>query len=175
MAEFTYTDGNKDIVSPSSWKHLYIMRHAYAAHSSPDKDRPLTFEGRKQLEDLCAKAVGLFDKVTHVLCSTANRTRLTGAGIKEILPVHVTPLFLDSLYNAPATAILEEIRLVPEHAEDLLVIAHNPGVSEFLALTSPESALTMGTAQIAIYDICDISWSKLNFTDCQFREIISPV
>jgi phosphohistidine phosphatase len=154
-------------------KKLYIMRHASAASSGvSDKERPLNFEGRKQLADLLVSALGLFDDVTHVLCSTATRTKLTSAGLREIIPVHAHYQFLDNLYHASAYSILEEIKLLPNEAKDVLVIAHNPGVSQFASLTSPEMTLAMATAQIAIYDIHSTDWQALEFSDCRFRKVI---
>lgn len=150
------------------------MRHASAASGMPDQERPLNFEGRKQLEDLTTnQALGLFDRVTHVLCSSAIRTRQTCASIAEIIPGHARYEFLDNLYNAPAEAILEELNLILETAEDILIIGHNPGVSEFLSLavnTTGESS--MRTAQIACYDISASSQLVLTFSDCQFRQLI---
>ncbi|MBW8308597.1 MAG: hypothetical protein K0M45_02975 [Candidatus Paracaedibacteraceae bacterium] len=154
-------------------KKLYIMRHAAAASKGvPDKERPLSFEGRKQLANLLASALGLFDEVTHVLCSTAIRTKLTCTGLREILPIQTNYHFLDNLYHASAYGILEEVKLLSNEARDVLVIAHNPGVSQFANLTNPDVALAMGTAQIAIYDIHSSDWQTLEFSDCHFREII---
>ncbi|WP_010299625.1 SixA phosphatase family protein [Candidatus Odyssella thessalonicensis] len=158
--------------SKMAWKRLYIMRHAAASHSKQDKERSLSFEGRKQIDELLTRALGLFDQVTHVLCSTALRTRQTCIGLEEILPPRINYQFLDSLYHAPAEDILEEIRLLPVHAQDILIIGHNPGVSQFLARTAAGRDRTMGTAQIAVYDIHGLEWQTLNFQNCNLREIL---
>ena len=152
-------------------KHLYIMRHAAASHVASDFDRPLNLEGRKQVEVFCTQAVGLFDGVSDVLCSSATRTRQTCAGIADVLPPKARYQFLDSLYNAPAEILLEELRLLPEDAHDVLIIAHNPGVSEFLGMGDIPVSMTLGTAQVACFDIKAKSWSDLNFRDCGFQEI----
>ncbi|AIK96521.1 SixA phosphatase family protein [Candidatus Odyssella acanthamoebae] len=157
-------------------KKLYIMRHASAVANASnrvsDKERPLNFEGRQQLANLLVSALGLFDEVTHVLCSTATRTKLTSAGLREILPIQTNYQFLDNLYHASAYSILEEVKLLPNEARDVLVIAHNPGVSQFANLANPEMTLAMGTAQIAIYDIHSSDWQALEFSDCQFRKVM---
>ena len=152
-------------------KHLYIMRHAAASHASSDFDRPLNLEGRKQLEGFCAHTLGLFDSVSHVLCSTATRTRQTCVGIKDILIPSIQYHFLDSLYHAPAGILLEEVQLLPDTARDVLVIAHNPGVSDFLGLCAAPVSMTLGTAQVACFEVKADSWGILTFSDCVLQEI----
>ncbi len=152
-------------------KHLYLMRHASASHGFADFDRPLNLEGRKQLEVLCAKNVGFFDGVGAVLCSTSTRTRQTCAGIADLFLPSTAYHFLDSLYHASAETVLEEIRLLPDTTQSVFIIAHNPGVSEFLGLSSVPVSMTMGTAQIACFGTTIESWSQLNFKDCVFQEI----
>jgi phosphohistidine phosphatase len=152
-------------------KHLYIMRHAAASHASSDFDRPLNIEGRKQLEDFCSHTLGLFDSVSHVLCSTSTRTRQTCAGIKDILMPSIQYQFLDSLYHAPAGILLEEVQLLPDTARDILVIAHNPGVSDFLGLCATSVSMTLGTAQVACFEVKADSWAALTFNSCVLQEI----
>lgn len=153
-------------------KQLYIMRHASAASGGPDKERPLNFDGRKQIDGLLTRSLGLFDQVTHILCSSAVRTKLTYAGLKEILPLHADIAFLDGLYNATAYDILSAIHNLPDSAGDVLIIAHNPGVSQFANLAKPNLTLSMGTSQIAIYDIDITYWPALDFSNCTLRDVV---
>ena len=153
-------------------KNLYIMRHAAASHGTTDFDRHLNLEGRKQLEDLSIKALGLFDGVSDVLCSTAIRTRQTCAGLEDILSPSVRYHFLDSLYHAPASILLEELALLPATTRDVLIIAHNPGVSEFLGLTDLPISMNLGTAQIASFGVKSGSEFSSNYKDYTFRSVV---
>jgi phosphohistidine phosphatase len=78
-----------------------------------------------------------------VLCSSAVRTRET---LDAILPVLGDPevLIEDALYGASADGLLSRLRAVPDSAESVLLIGHNPGIGDLalaLARGGDEDAL----------------------------------
>lgn len=103
---------------------LYLLRHAEAPGSFdvPDKQRPLSAHGIKQAERLNNALAG----IDIALCSSAKRTRMTlqgaidsGASVNKIE-------YLDALYNASASGMLEIIQ--SQTVDNILIIAHNPGI-----------------------------------------------
>jgi phosphohistidine phosphatase len=105
-------------------RSLYLLRHATAG-SPPgllDVDRPLTPEGIAEAEalghDLAEVPVDL------VLCSSARRAAETTEALRLDAPVW----WERDLYLAPASALIERVRLVDDAVRSLLVVAHNPGI-----------------------------------------------
>lgn len=105
---------------------LYLLRHAQSAGSlnTDDKDRPLTPHGIEQAKSLTEH----LQNIDLALCSSAKRTRMTlqtvidaGVNIKKIE-------YLDALYNAPAGEILALLQ--SREAQNILIIAHNPGIHQ---------------------------------------------
>ena len=107
-------------------RSLVLMRHATAVTdlSMPDRDRPLTEAGRAQ----AASAGRMFTTlgITHVLCSSALRTRETTACLA--LPGEPQVETLPSLYLCGTNTLLQHIADIPDDVTSLLVVAHSPTV-----------------------------------------------
>ena len=103
---------------------LFLLRHAQASSSfdMDDKDRPLTPHGVAQAQSLAAH----LKDVQKTLCSSARRTQMTASAIKKAHGNLGVIEYQDALYNAPAGDVLTAIQQCG--SENLLVIAHNPGI-----------------------------------------------
>ena len=121
---------------------LLLLRHAKSSWDDPnqsDHARPLSPRGwaaaqamRRAFHDL-----GLAPDL--VVVSSARRTLQTLEGLE---PWDETPLIepLDSLYLAPAPAMLQALQTVSPTVRSLLVVGHNPGLHELaMMLVGPEA------------------------------------
>jgi phosphohistidine phosphatase len=114
------------------YRTLLLLRHAKSDYPEgvADHDRPLAPRGVREAglagDWLRAHAPA----VDAVLCSTAARTRETLARTRIDAPVE----FRDRLYDATPGAIIEEINdvdsLFDHDVETLLVIGHEPAMSQ---------------------------------------------
>lgn len=162
-------------------KHLYLMRHAAAeSHSSAvvDKLRSLSFQGKGELERLQIKLLGLFDTVSLVLCSSAVRTRQTLEGVQKMIYQGAEVKFLDELYHCQPATIIEELSLLDEEQKAVLVIGHNPGISQFLnnvllAHNQPTHG-SLPPAGVAIYSFNGHPWRDINPQHLTFERLILP-
>ncbi len=107
---------------------LVLMRHAKSDYPDgvPDHDRPLAARGVREAAlagDWLRDAVPAIDAV---LCSTAVRTRQT----LERTGVGAPVSFIERLYGATPGALLDEINQVDEQVATLLVVGHEPTVSQ---------------------------------------------
>jgi phosphohistidine phosphatase len=160
-------------------KQLYLMRHASAeSHSGnvPDKQRILSFQGKGELERLQVKLLGLFDGVSLVLCSNSMRTRQTLEGIQNLIPPSAEVKFLDELYHCQPVTILEELSLVPEHHSSILIIGHNPGISQFLndvriASGQPSNG-SIPPAAVTVYSFNTHPWAGIVPAKLKFEKLI---
>jgi len=116
-------------------KHLLLLRHAEAEAAPPgskDSDRPLTAPGRLEAADAaqCLARTGL--TIDSILASPVRRTRETVAILLARLSLSVPPLYEASLYLATADTLLRSINACDAATQTVLLVAHNPGISELL-------------------------------------------
>lgn len=157
---------------------LYLLRHAQASSSFDidDKDRPLTPHGIAQAENLA----GHFKGVQKTLCSTARRTQMTAAAIKKAHGNIGAIEYQDDLFNAPAGVILNAIQQCG--SENLLVIAHNPGI-HLLARSMADKGdkaqleklnIFYNPASLSIFDCAVERWADLKPQANELIDFIIP-
>ncbi len=117
-------------------RQLLLLRHAKSSWDErelPDHERPLNPRGRRAASAMrdAMERLGLAPDL--VLVSSSVRTLQT---LEALEPWSDTPLVdrMESLYNAPASTLLDTLRDVKETVRSVLVVAHNPGIHE-LAMT----------------------------------------
>ncbi len=142
---------------------LLILRHAKAGNpeQSPDIDRPLTSRGHA---DAAAAGVWLAhqpDQVDLVLCSPARRTRETWHGVAVSLSRAPQVRYDDRIYNASALQLLQVVTDADADAGVVLLVGHNPGLSELSSLLDPDGADPGGlrTAGLAVHAV-DVAWGE---------------
>lgn len=149
-------------------KKLILMRHAESQPEQSgvyDRERSLSCEGMQELELIRRKLQGKLQGLNLVLCSNVKRTRQTLEGIKAILPSVCEPAFDDGLYHAPAASLLSHLQRLENALDFVMVIAHNPGVSDFLNLViasaqkHPDAPKIFPTAGVAIFEGNFKKWS----------------
>ena len=116
----------------------------------------------------------------RVLSSTALRCRETWAGVEAALPGSLAIDFEETLYNASADQLFQEIAGIPDDVNSLLLLAHNPGISMLaLALAGNREAeidrLREGfsPATIARFDV-EASWSDISPRNARLRLFERP-
>lgn len=121
-----------------------LVRHAHAewpAYRGRDFDRPLT--GRGLADALAAgeamRAAGL--RPRRLLSSAARRTEQTARVLLEQLQLpHEFLELRESLYNADAATLRAALREAAGDGGPVLLVAHNPGISELAQLLSEQPA-----------------------------------
>lgn len=141
--------------------HLYLLRHAKSGWddaSQPDFERPLANRGRKDCallgEFIQEKGID-FDLV---LVSTAVRTRETIELIRERAKFRGEVRYDDRIYEATVSQLLEIISQIDNDRESVLLVGHNPGIEELLALLTGEQQ-GMTTANLAKTKLEATKWS----------------
>jgi phosphohistidine phosphatase len=140
---------------------LYLLRHAkssWAGESMRDFDRPLADRGR----EACA-VIGdyLKDKGIDfdlVLVSTAVRARETIEFVKARAEFRGEVRYDERLYEATTSELLEVISQVDNDRQSVLLVGHNPGIQDLLAVLTGEH-VTVSTATFAKIDINAAEWS----------------
>lgn len=160
-------------------RKLIFMRHAEAQmiqYGKPDKDRAITMDGMHQLDSLRQKLHGKLADVDFVLCSNARRTRQTLDGIKSLLPSKAEIVFDDALYNSSQETIWQKIGDTAEKCKGILIIAHNPGLSQavqWIADVNGKNIRILPTGGVAVCQTKS-KWNELSAPKLALDEIIVP-
>ena len=115
-------------------KRLILTRHAKSAWDdplTPDHDRPLNDRGKTAAADLGQWLASRGYVPGEVLCSDSVRTRKTWSGIAPALPGSPALELKPALYHAGPDVMLAVLRHATE--DTVMIIGHNPGISEFAA------------------------------------------
>jgi phosphohistidine phosphatase len=130
------------------FRTLLLLRHAKSDYPPgvADHERPLASRGVREAglagDWLRAHAPA----VNAVLCSTAARTRETLARTQIEAPV----TYVDRLYDATPGAVIDEINGVEPEVETLLVIGHEPAMSQVaLGLATADGSNKTAAAHIS--------------------------
>lgn len=132
------------------------MRHAKTEDPKPgqrDYDRALLSRGRAD-----AAAMGLLLKAhtaipQKILASPALRTTETATIICETYGIAENNIhFEERLYHAPAHILSHEIMATPSSIQTLMLIGHNPGISDFAYDCARETAIGFATAAFAVLE-----------------------
>ena len=160
-------------------KRLLIMRHAKsdrADASLPDFDRPLNRRGQKDVPRVARFLAGAAAP-DLVLSSAAQRAQQTAVGLVDSLGelLGAPPeLVVDGrLYLAPPDVLASTAADVFGKATTALVVAHNPGVEDWVAgLTG--ALLRMPTAAVACIDNEADDWHAATTGRGQLQWLITP-
>ncbi|MGH3868791.1 MAG: SixA phosphatase family protein [Pseudonocardiaceae bacterium] len=133
-------------------KHtLILLRHAKSAwpQDTADDDRPLAGRGRRD-----APAVGHWlreqaTKIDLVVCSPAVRAVQTWDLVAGQLDATPRVRHDESLYGACAADLLSITQEFPQNASTAVLVGHNPGLEDFLALLTGISE-PLKTSAIAV-------------------------
>lgn len=124
----------------SNKRELLLLRHAQAGGTSPtgrDFDRVLTATGREQPEAVGRALIAAGFAPDLVLCSASVRTRQTLVLLQDSGLCEAAELqFSEALYECSTRQILDELAAVDDSITRLLVLGHNPGLSELATVLS---------------------------------------
>ena len=119
-------------------KDLILLRHAKAVsdHAGGDIARPLSSRGIQQIQQVAHTFRARQYEPELALVSPAIRTQQTATLLgKQIGKLDVVTD--RTLYLATDDQILDVLRGVPDDIQSLLLVGHNPGISELAAIWNP--------------------------------------
>ena len=155
-------------------RHLYLMRHGIAEPGTPagDFQRSLTAAGRESIK----KQAERFRQTGGIrpdclVCSTALRVRETAAILTELF-VGAPLFYRETLYLAPAFRILDLLREMDPLFQRILIIGHNPGISDVIALLSQqENRLVLAPGDCIAMPICGPDWKQIKIGSASIEKI----
>jgi len=145
-------------------RKLILMRHAKTKEAEPgqtDYERMLTIRGLRNTTEMAEKLQGEKLIPDLIIASPARRTRQTAEGIAEVLGYDKDKIkWAKKLYNGTPTELEEVIYESDDAAYTIMIIAHNPGITDLLNGLSPAFEIdNMQTGAIAAANVDADKWS----------------
>ena len=145
-------------------RHLMILRHAkssWADETMRDHERPLNQRGRHAAGAMGRFMAGADLLPDFIISSDSARTRETVALWSDGAEWNGEVDFREELYHASPGALLEAARSAPETSARIMLVAHNPGIEEFVSRAA--GTLTeMPTGTLAAFDLDCPSWNQVD-------------
>ncbi|WP_438853759.1 SixA phosphatase family protein [Agromyces sp. M3QZ16-3] len=158
-------------------KTLVLVRHAKSAWGDPtlaDHDRPLNERGRRDAPEMARRLRERGVVPDAIRASTAVRARTTAEAMAAELDLPADALVLDErLYGAGPDAILAVVAELGEEPGTVMVVAHDPGMSDLAFRLSGEIE-HMPTCAVAEFRFAVWSWSELAEADAVAVHLDTP-
>lgn len=167
-------------------RRLILLRHAKSQWPDgvPDPDRPLAERGIADATAAGPILAGIADLADPdvVFCSPALRTRQTWRLVSQALTDPPAARFEPIIYGASVPELLDLIRSAPADTDTVLVIGHEPTMSNTADLLAGPDSQTKGltrlrtkypTSGMAVFGVSP-AWSKLAAKSAVLERFVIP-
>jgi phosphohistidine phosphatase len=145
-------------------KNLLLMRHAKSSWKDltlNDHQRPLNKRGKRD-----APRIGKYLReqgviVDAILCSTAVRARETVKCFLKEFTFEGEVFYVDDLYHANHETYIALLNQLPDTADTVMIVGHNPEMDTFLEMACDEYE-HMPTGAVAIVQFPFERWPELS-------------
>lgn len=160
-------------------KRLTLMRHANAQWKDPqisDFDRPLNRRGVSEAEAMSRRLMELKLIPTLLLTSSARRAQQTADIVSRELGIAARNTHSEeSLYLATAADILRLVQTTGPRIPHLMIVGHNPGISEVANLFAPALIVEdLATAAVCTLTFDSRSWAGIDVGNLRDSQSESP-
>jgi phosphohistidine phosphatase len=121
---------------------IVLIRHAKSSWANPlqsDFERPLNDRGKTDAPEMGKKLKKIGLKPDLIISSTAKRTRQTAKRIAEETGYETDNIkWEEKLYHCIPPVFEEVINEATNKAKTIFIVAHNPGITEFVNQLAPD-------------------------------------
>ena len=145
-------------------KSLLLVRHAKSSwdeQALSDKDRPLAQRGKRDAPRTGKRLRERGVQPQLIVSSPARRALATAQSLARQLGYAKERIEMDErLYPGDADRVLQVIRALQEHLTCVMLVGHNPGLSE-LAHRFSREITDLPTCAVAEFEFDTASWSDI--------------
>ena len=143
-------------------KTLTIVRHAKSSWDDPglrDRDRPLNKRGERDAPDMGRRIHRAGIRPSLIVSSPAVRAWTTAKAVAQAIGYPLEFLQReDDLYLASVNRILDVLVAQDNGFNNLMLVGHNPGLTEFVNYLSPGLTSNLPTAGVVSFDFDRDDW-----------------
>ncbi|UOQ72753.1 SixA phosphatase family protein [Hymenobacter cellulosilyticus] len=153
-------------------KTLYLMRHAKSSWNFDDltdQERPLNDRGRTDAPRMGQALAKRNIRLDLLVSSPAVRALSTAALVaKELEYAHNQIQVNDRIYRAEVPDLVDIVRQLPDAADSVLLVGHNPTITDFANVISPSPLNELPTAAIVCIKFDCASWAEIDRSNADF-------
>lgn len=140
---------------------LIVLRHAKSDWSGgeADIDRTLNARGQSQAPDAGSWLAEHHPAIDLAIVSPATRARSTWALASAELSESPEARIDERAYAASVNDLLQIVREVPDEHRTVILVAHNPGLEDLVAVLTGET-VTLSTSSVAVLGVPG-GWAEL--------------
>lgn len=155
-------------------RRLIVLRHAKSDWSSgvADHDRPLAARGRREAELAGRWLRENAADIDLVVCSSATRAQQTWKRVAKQLNPAPRLRVEDRVYEASERELMAIVKKLPDSAQTVLLIGHNPGLEELVAELGG-IGFAMKTSSIAVLS-SRAAWTEVKARWGKLEAAVTP-
>jgi len=157
---------------------LTLVRHAKSSWKDPslsDRERPLNGRGKRDAPRMASWLAGREPHYDALLSSPAKRARRTALTLCEALSVPEASLIVDDdLYTFDGAQLLNALRHLDPGWQSVLVVGHNPAITETLDFLCGGAIDNVPTCGIADIEIRAHTWKELHAGCGELKRFETP-
>ncbi len=167
---------NPSVKVANAVKTLLLLRHAKSSwddNTLKDFDRPLNKRGLKAAPMVGETMRKRKLRPELVLSSPAERAKETTRLVCDAAGLIAVARYEDGIYEASARRLLEIVSQTEDAVNTAMLVGHNPGLAELLAILTGEPH-HMTTATLACIDLSIEKWSEVTSGAGKLQWIVKP-
>lgn len=164
-------------------RRLVVVRHAKSEWPPgvPDRSRPLGPRGQNDAPGMGRRLGQLVDGIDLALVSPSARTQQTWQLLADGLGT-VTEVRTEArIYQAWGEDLVELVRTVPDTAATVLLLGHEPGVSELVLMLADREAPELRNRVAAKFPTCaaavlehSLPWAEMPLRSANLVAFLTP-
>lgn len=152
---------------------LMLLRHGEAlpgGTGNTDRGRPLSPRGVADVRGLAKRLAEKGIALDYVCCSTAVRTQQTASELVIAMGgTQAKPTPAEELYNADLTQLMAIVNTLPNEANTVLLVGHNPTLTEAVAHISHHHLPNIPPAGLVAFTVRQPRWEFVERGTCVFE------
>ncbi len=159
-------------------QQIWIVRHAkssWADANMSDHDRTLNKRGIHDAPKMAALILDQIPEKLLMYSSTAVRAKMTCDFFNEVfISKNTITRYSAKLYHASEFELLKHINELEEKIENVMIFAHNPGISYFVNRLSKPLMMEIPTCGVIRVKTNADNWSNVNFDNLELVAYYIP-
>ncbi|HEU0113168.1 MAG TPA: histidine phosphatase family protein [Thermomicrobiales bacterium] len=159
-------------------KTLLILRHAKAQADAPngDRKRTLTKRGRRDAAAMADHIAAKLGRPDAIVTSDATRARETADAVAAATGFDAPLTIEPDVYAADLDTLVAVVRGLPDAADSVVLVGHNPGFEELTAALAgvDEDEVRLPTAGLARLELDVARWNDAAMGAGRLQDIETP-